>query len=167
MYREYLNHKRLKPTTADIEGPFYKSGSPERSQIAAVPTLTVSGRVVDTDGAPVELAVLDFWQADEKGVYDNVGFNLRGHQSTGSDGKYTLLTIHPGDYQIDVNEFRCSHIHVKVSAPGFKPLTTQLYFSDDPYNATDHWFSQDRVIGSVRDLQVSFDFVLAKECSDA
>ena len=28
-------------------------------------------------------------------------------------------------------------IHVKVYAPGYAPLTTQLYFKGDPYNAID------------------------------
>lgn len=161
IHKEYQACKsELLPTTADIEGPFYKSGAPERVQIAEKPTLTLSGKVMNTKGEAIPFALLDFWQANEKGEYDNTGFTLRGKQSAESDGIYTLLTVHPGDYQIDVNEFRCSHIHVKLSAPGYKSLTTQLYFSGDPYNATDHWFSIDRVIGSVKDSKIVFDFVL-------
>lgn len=170
VYPQYQQYKGcskstvvLAPTTADIEGPFYKSGAPERVQITTYPTATLTGRVLTINGDPIPFAGLDFWQANEKGEYDNVGFDLRGTQSTGHDGRYTLLTVHPGDYQIDVNEFRCAHIHVKVFAKGYKPLTTQLYFSDDQYNSSDHWFSKDRVIGSVNDRFYAFDLVLEKE----
>jgi protocatechuate 3,4-dioxygenase beta subunit len=135
----------------------------------------VSGVVKDTAGTPLE-GVLDIWQADEKGVYDNDGFKLRGkiivddtavrHPRLRSElqvpsGAYSFQTIMPGDYQIADNppDFRCAHIHVKVTAEGYKPLTTQLYFPDDQYNATDHWFDRRRVI---QHPIGTFDFVLEK-----
>ena len=39
-------------------------------------------------------------------------------------------TILPGKY-LNGNSFRPSHIHFKISAPGFSTLTTQLYFEGD------------------------------------
>lgn len=160
---------QLAPTPPDIEGPFYKAGAPFMDdQIVYAPTrpeetlLFVSGRVRDTDGQPLSQAVLDIWHADMDGRYDNDGYTMRGKvRACGSDGSYQFKTIVPGDYQIAENpaDFRCAHVHVRVSAPGCKTLTTQLYFPNDPYNATDHWFDARRVIDP---KDAVFDFVLEK-----
>lgn len=153
------------PTSADIEGPFYKAGAPFLPLGRLVPDdqfplhmLHVHGTVTDTLGKTIQNAVLDFWQANEKGEYDNVGFKFRGKVSPDSQSAYKLFTLRPGDYQIGPSEFRCAHIHVKIDAPGCKPLTTQLYFLDDKYNTTDQWFDASRVISP----DGSFDFVLAR-----
>lgn len=162
MYREYKAYKSLKPTPPDIEGPFYKPGAPFTELLTDQPSLTITGRVTDIEGRSIQDVMLDIWQANAKGLYDNDGYHLRGRQEA-PDGKYAVYTLHPGDYQIDESEYRCSHIHVKVTAPGYKPLTTQLYFADDKYNVTDHWFDPRRVIGSITCKEAVFDFVLEKE----
>lgn len=172
-YREYMapdNRPLLPPTPADIEGPFYKASAPERCQLRDYPSLYLGGRVLDRDGQPIRGALLDVWQADAEGVYDNEGFNLRGVQRTGADGRYLVETVRPGDYDIsdpgdpEPHKFRCAHIHFKLSAQGFKDLTTQLYFEDDPYNGTDRWFDRRRTVHELRDRTGSamFDFVLEK-----
>ena len=89
-------------TENNWEGPFYKPGAPVRSGLlepgmAGTP-LTVTGRVLDTNGRPLKGALLDIWQADHTGVYDNTGFRLRGRLYTGDDGRYTLRTIKPLHY---------------------------------------------------------------------
>lgn len=164
---------RLPPTPSDIEGPFYKIGAPLLFDgvLCSPASLRLTGRVMDTDGNLLAGAILDVWQADGKGVYDNDGYFLRGKIITPNDdptlymgvGTYALETIMPRDYQIADNppDFRCAHIHFKVTAAvvGFKPLTTQLYFLDDKYNATDHWFDQRRVI---QHPVGTFDFVLER-----
>jgi protocatechuate 3,4-dioxygenase beta subunit len=154
----------LKPTPPDILGPFYKEGAPFifGGEMVADPTLHLSGRVMDTDGNPVG-ATLDFWQANEKGEYDLDGYHFRGKVQAEPGGcVYELHTARPGDYKISdpgqPEEFRCAHIHVIVTAEGYKPLTTQLYFPDDKFNSTDHWFSESRVIRGG-----TFDFVLEKD----
>src|SRR5690606_34392367 len=89
-------------------------------------------------------AVLDFWQADDDGGYDNDGvadppageFVLRGKVESDAAGGFSLKTIIPGHY-LNGNQYRPAHIHVTVSAPGFASLTTQLYFEGDPYNEID------------------------------
>lgn len=167
MNNAYQQHKaELVPTGADILGPFYREGAPDLPHgvlgipdLYGDPSLVVWGSVLATDGILIAGAVLDVWQADKNGVYDNEGYKLRGKFRSDGDGTYRFETIPPGDYEIGPNEFRCAHIHVIVTAPGFVPLTTQLYFKDDPYNATDHWFNKDRVVGP----DGEFDFVLAKE----
>ena len=103
-------------TPAETEGPFYKAGSPETTTLiqdgmAGTP-ITITGQVLDPNGQPVANALLDFWQADANGNYDNTGYTLRGHQYTDANGSYTLTTIVPGLYT-----GRTEHIHVKVQAP--------------------------------------------------
>jgi protocatechuate 3,4-dioxygenase beta subunit len=94
--------------------------------------LVLSGRVLSTTCQPVERALLDFWQADDRGQYDNAGFRLRGHLFTDASGAYRLETIVPGLYP-----GRTRHIHLKVQAPNRPALTTQLYFPGEPGNARD------------------------------
>jgi protocatechuate 3,4-dioxygenase beta subunit len=84
--------------------------------------LELSGRVFGRDCKPLAGALLDFWQADGEGEYDNEGFRLRGHQYTGADGRFRLSTVVPGLYP-----GRTRHIHVRVQPKGGRVLTTQLY----------------------------------------
>lgn len=151
-----------KPTAPETEGPFFKPRSPERSVLVApgMPgtPLVLSGRVLTTRCRPIAGALLDFWQADAGGAYDNAGFRLRGHQFADAEGRYRLETVVPGLYP-----GRTRHIHVKVQAPRRPILTTQLYFPGEPQNAADFLFRADLLIalqpaasgGSGR-----FDFVL-------
>ena len=85
----------------------------------------VSGYVLTKSCQPVAQALLDFWHADSTGEYDNSGFHYRGHQFTGTDGKFTLETVLPGQYT-----GRTRHIHVKVQGETTRLLTTQVYFPD-------------------------------------
>jgi protocatechuate 3,4-dioxygenase beta subunit len=122
--------------------------------------LTVAGLVSSRGCTPVPGAVLDFWQANASGVYDNSGYTLRGHQLTDAGGRYTLETIVPGLYP-----GRTEHIHVKVRAPGRPELTTQLYFPGVQQNDRDGIFNAGLVM-NVKDAPdggklATFDFVLA------
>ncbi|MEV7275717.1 carbohydrate-binding protein [Streptomyces sp. NPDC093111] len=150
------------PTVQQIEGPYFKPNSPLRSSLLEAGTqgvrLTVSGYVFGRACLPVSGALLDFWQADTNGGYDNTGFRFRGHQFTGADGSFKLTTIVPGLYP-----GRTRHLHVKVQAPGRPILTTQLYFPGEPRNNTDSIFDA-RLLMNVRDAggakEAAFDFVL-------
>lgn len=151
----------LTPTPADIEGPFYKADAPFVSDLApGHDTLDVHGTVRDTAGNPLPGAIVDVWQADTTGTYDLAGYALRGKTRADADGQYRFKTLHPGFYKISdpgqPDEFRCAHVHVKVWVGGTCVLTTQLYFSGDPYNATDAWFDARRVLPA----DGRFDFVV-------
>jgi protocatechuate 3,4-dioxygenase beta subunit len=120
--------------------------------------LELVGLVVTRSCKPVPGALLDFWQADADGAYDNSGFRLRGHQFAGREGGYGLRTIMPARYT-----GRTSHIHVKVQAPNRPVLTTQLYFPDEPGNARDALFRRELLMRLARNgdaAQGRFDFVL-------
>ncbi|MEV4556819.1 carbohydrate-binding protein [Kitasatospora sp. NPDC049285] len=150
------------PTEEQIEGPYFKPGSPLRTNLVTPGTagtpLTVSGYVFGRNCLPVSGALLDFWQADTNGNYDNSGYTFRGHQFSTTNGAFTLTTVVPGLYP-----GRTRHIHVKVQAPGQPILTTQLYFPNEPRNSTDTIFDPDLVM-TVRQVgngrEAGFDFVL-------
>ncbi len=147
------------PTPPQTEGPYFKPNSPRRSTLPGSGTLlTVSGYVFGLACQPLANVLLDFWQADRNGAYDNVGFNFRGHQFTDANGAYKLTTIVPGLYP-----GRTRHIHMKVQAPNRPVLTTQTYFPGEPRNNTDSIFDPRllmnvRTVGSGR--EATFDFVL-------
>lgn len=126
-------------TPRQTAGPFYSPDSPKRTSllepgIKGTPIL-VTGTVLTTDCKPVANALLDFWQADDDGEYDNAGFKLRGHQFTDEHGRYRLETIVPGMYP-----GRTRHIHVRVQPAHQRVLTTQLYFPGEPANDRDGIF---------------------------
>jgi protocatechuate 3,4-dioxygenase beta subunit len=150
-------------TPSQTEGPYFKPNSPERTSVVdpgmSGTPLVITGRVLGTDGQPVAGALLDFWQANNTGAYDNSGYVLRGHQFTDASGQYRLETIVPGLYP-----GRTRHIHVKVQPPNGPILTTQLYFPGEPRNASDGIFNsalvlpiQDSGAGSET---ATFDFVI-------
>jgi protocatechuate 3,4-dioxygenase beta subunit len=152
-------------TATNIEGPFFQESSPERTNIrGALPghRLTLTGVVQGPDCKPIAGALVDFWQADEDGAYDNEGNTFRGHQLTDGAGQYTLETIIPGRY-LNGAQFRPAHIHVKVSAGG-QTLTTQLYFPADPFNDVDAFIDFSLLVAineeSADKTAASFDFVL-------
>jgi protocatechuate 3,4-dioxygenase beta subunit len=123
-------------TPAQTEGPYFTPDSPERASLlgsgVSGTQLLLTGAVLATDCRPVAQALVDFWQADDSGEYDNSGYRLRGHQFTDAQGRYSLTSVMPGIYP-----GRTRHIHVKVQAPGESILTTQLYFPGESGNASD------------------------------
>lgn len=152
-------------TPAVTEGPFFKSGSPERTSLLESgmtgTKLILTGYVLTADCKPVSGALLDFWQADAQGNYDNSGYTLRGHQYTDSTGRYQLETIIPGLYP-----GRTEHIHVKVQAPGGPVLTTQLFFPGVATNQSDGIFSPQLLVNmsdSNNGKLATFNFIVATQ----
>jgi protocatechuate 3,4-dioxygenase beta subunit len=151
------------PTPALTEGPYFTPNSPRRKTIlpagAGGTRLTLSGRVLTTAGRPVANALIDFWQASARGVYDNDGYRFRGHQFTDARGRYALLTVIPGLYP-----GRTKHIHVKAQAPRKPVLTTQLFFPGVAGNASDGIFDPECLVKRWRVANgrrlATFDFVL-------
>jgi protocatechuate 3,4-dioxygenase beta subunit len=150
------------PTPRQTEGPYFKPASPRRASLIdpGMPgaRIVVAGRVLSTDCTPIARALLDAWQADARGEYDNAGFTLRGHQFTDGGGRYALETVVPGLYP-----GRTRHIHVKVQAPGQAVLTTQLYFPGEQQNRRDGLYDPALLV-EMRDAAdgktAAFDFVL-------
>lgn len=151
------------PTPAQTAGPFYTPEAPLRPSLIEADTtgtlMQLSGRVLGPDCRPLPGAVLDFWQADDTGAYDNEGFRLRGHQFADNAGAYRLETVVPGLYP-----GRTRHIHVNAQGPGTDLLTTQVYFPGEAGNLSDGIFRPDLVAQGLPERdgvrQLAFDFVL-------
>jgi len=149
-------------TEADIIGPFYRVGAPFQTKLAGPDEpgerLTISGTVFGADcRTPLPNAFIEVWQANSGGVYDTstpgnftetTSFHLRGVMYTDEKGQYRIDTIMPGRYPIPpglagleqyAGMTRPAHIHFRVMESVHVPLTTQLYFKDDPFLATDPW----------------------------
>jgi protocatechuate 3,4-dioxygenase beta subunit len=132
------------PTHSYEEGPFYAPDTPLKTDFRLPGRggrdLLLRGRVVDTRCVPIANAVLDFWQVNDRGLYDNRTYNYRGHQFTQADGSFELKTVVPVPYYF-AGLWRAAHIHVKVQGPRTRLLTTQLFFNNDPAgNARDFHF---------------------------
>lgn len=139
-------------TPQQMRGPFY----PERMPLDQDNDLTrlmdrgpsqgqitdLTGRVLDLDGTPINAALVEIWQCDANGRYlhrgdegskpRDPGFQGYGKTRSGSDGGYRFRTIKPVPYP-----GRAPHIHVAVTAPGRKPLVTQLYVDGARENGRD------------------------------
>lgn len=156
-------NKNKSPLPENIEGPYYKAGSPERGVLRDENTvgtpLALTGYVYDTNCNPISRAWIDFWQTDGAGNYDNEGYLLRGHQYTDTNGRYYLTTVIPGEYP-----GRTPHIHVKIKPTENSPIiTTQLYIPNVEKNKTDTLFNEATLIDvadSDNGVKATYDFVL-------
>ena len=153
-------------TASDVEGPMHVADPPwregrppkiyeEYDGMGDDDPLFVSGRVTATDGTPLPDAVLDVWQTGPSGGYDvwdprQPEFNFRGRMRVQHDGAYEFQTMLPKPYTVptqgpvgryleamEQHPWRPAHIHFKVTAPGYRPLVTQLFFPGDPYLEND------------------------------
>ncbi len=150
------------PTPPQTEGPFFTPASPQRTSLleTGLPgrRIVVAGTVLSSRCRPLAGVLLDFWQADDAGAYDNAGFRLRGHQFSDAAGRYRLETIVPGLYP-----GRTRHIHVKLGLAGRAVLTTQLYFPGEAANRRDFLFDRRLLLsaaGGEAGAPARFDFVL-------
>lgn len=136
----------LSPTPAQTEGPFYPRTLPadrdaDLVQVAGRPgraqgtVLYFDGRVLTRDGRPAAGARVELWQADRFGHYHHAGdegtprddnFQGYGVVVADADGRFAFRTIRPVAYG-----GRPPHLHLKVSAAGLPPLTTQIYITGD------------------------------------
>lgn len=145
--------EQRRPTPHVEMGPFYKKRAPATTMLR-VPgepglPLTVSGRVISVHGEPVAGATIEVWQADHGGLYDLEGYRYRSAIAPPPSGVYSFDSIMPGHYPARV----ARHVHYFVTAPGCKPLLTQLYFSTDEVfeGDVDRHYAKDPLITS-RDL---------------
>jgi protocatechuate 3,4-dioxygenase beta subunit len=148
-------------TERQTEGPFFRGGSPLRVGLAGQHSgqrIELSGVVMTRTCQPVIGAIVDLWHADAAGRYDNSGYELRGHQITNDRGSWRFDTIAPAQYP-----GRTRHYHVKVTPPGGRTLTTQLYFPGDPGNARDGLYRpslQMRMAEVPMGMSARFDFIV-------
>jgi protocatechuate 3,4-dioxygenase, beta subunit len=120
--------------------------------------ITLSGRVLDTEGKPLAGTLVEIWQANAAGRYRHrwdrwaapldPNFSGAGRCVTDADGRYAFTTIKPGPYPWGnhYNAWRPAHIHFSLLGRAFaQRLVTQMYFPGDPF------FPFDPIFNSVRD----------------
>ncbi|MCP5379289.1 MAG: catechol 1,2-dioxygenase [Novosphingobium sp.] len=150
-------------------------------------TLTMAGRIIGPDGEPVKDAVLHVWHANSKGFYshfDPTGaqseFNNRRRIKIGPDGRYAFRSKMPRGYScppggateklmhaLGRHGDRPAHVHFFVEAPGYRTLTTQINFGDDPHAHDDFAFGTREGLLPVPDRSggnphIEFDFQLQR-----
>ena len=143
-------NEQRKPTPRNELGPFYKRLAPNNVHLR-IPgdpgmPLAVAGQVYSTRGDKLPGAVVEVWQTDHIGHYDLEGYRYRAKFAADAAASYNFDSIVPGHYPDRV----CQHIHYLVTAPGHKPLVTQLYFATDPVfeGDPDKNFTRDPLIHS-------------------
>ncbi len=185
-------------TPRTIEGPLYVAGAPlveGDANLSDDPdetdTLYMTGRVTGPEGEPVPGVTLHVWHANSKGFYshfDPTGaqtpFNNRRRIRLGADGRYTFHSKMPNGYSVPPGGAterlmqalgrhgnRPAHVHFFVEAPGYRTLTTQINFGDDPFAADDFAFGTREGLLPVPNRQgesahIAFDFVLQRAAGD-
>jgi protocatechuate 3,4-dioxygenase beta subunit len=107
-----------KPTRPDSLGPFYKPNAPVRSSVGK--GYLLSGVVKSAeDCSLIPEARIEFWLTGPDGNYND---DYRATVFSDTSGKYNFESNLPKDYA-----FRPPHIHVRISAAGYKTLVTQHY----------------------------------------
>ncbi len=147
-------------TESTVLGPFFVADAPkipfggDIARGAAGTPCLVEGVVRGTDGVPVPGARIDAWEADEEGLYDVQragGLTAgRGWLRTDAQGAYRFWSVVPAPYPIPddgpVGELlaasgrspmRPAHLHLKVTAPGYRTLVTHIFVAGDEHLGRD------------------------------
>ncbi|NJO42032.1 MAG: hydroxyquinol 1,2-dioxygenase [Cyanobacteria bacterium CRU_2_1] len=152
-------------TESNLEGPTYVPNAPERGTGDRIgidadgDPLFLSGRVLDLNSNPVANVLIEVWQPNSKGLYDiqdetQPQGNFRSCFRTDGEGKYAFETVVPMGYNVPASgpcgevlrllgrhTWRAAHIHFKLNADGYVPLTTQLYIDGDSHLDSDTTFA--------------------------
>jgi len=130
-------------TPSQTVGPFFDYALPYDGGERLVPpgdpdAIRIAGRVFDGEGAPVDDALIEVWQANRHGRYRHPedrreelpledGFTGFGRCPTDAEGRFEFVTVKPGAV-----DGQAPHIGVCVLARGLlRHLYTRLYFPDE------------------------------------
>ncbi|GAA2761446.1 hydroxyquinol 1,2-dioxygenase [Streptomyces paradoxus] len=187
MLVETLNSDRAAGATeSTVLGPFHMTDSPVRALgddidlVGGGERCVVSGRVRSADGTPLPGAVVDVWQADDKGYYDvqqpgvQPAGNGRGLFTADAEGRFWFRTCVPAAYPIPTDgpvgvllratgrhPYRPAHIHFIAEAEGHTPVTTHIFVAGGDYLDSDAVFAVKQSL--VQDFTETDDPSLARE----
>jgi catechol 1,2-dioxygenase len=158
-------------TETSVEGPFYAPNAPIMKSPCVLPhrpkepgdVLLVSGTIRSVDGEPLGGAMLDMWQSDAQGAYSHFNipeaqapWNLRARVLVDQNGRFEVQTWMPSPYQVPKDgptgallrgigrhAWRPAHLHLRITHDACETLTTQIFFTGDP------WIDSD-VVGAVK-----------------
>ena len=120
---------RLVPTAEMTLGPFFpREFAQEANDLAGdfSAAIEITGRVTELDGKPLDNVILEIWQADAAGRFDNPGFSGWGRAATDAQGVYRFRTLRPGAAQ-----GRAPHVNFLILYSGLmRQLQTVMFFSN-------------------------------------
>jgi protocatechuate 3,4-dioxygenase alpha subunit len=143
-------HIGLTPNFAEIRGVYAEDpGSTMLTPDTKGERITITGRIFDGSGAPVNDALVELWQADGTGSYvapmgpnSNAApaFTGWGRQPTNGEGVFSFATIKPGPVPGPDGKPMAPHVNLWIVARGINiGLQTRLYFEDEAEaNGTDY-----------------------------
>jgi protocatechuate 3,4-dioxygenase, alpha subunit len=137
-------------TPSQTVGPFFTLalGQPGQNVVAGPAVhgqrIRVEGRVLDGDGAPIEDALVELWQANAVGRYRHplddradvpLDDGFTGFGSAASDvatGRWWFETVKPGPVPDPHGGLQAPHLNLVVQARGMlMPSFTRMYFPED------------------------------------
>ena len=120
---------RLVPTGEMTLGPFFpREFAAGANDLAAGvqqgEVIEITGRVTQLDGKALDNLVIEIWQPDSQGRFDNPAFFGWGRAATDANGVYRFRTIKPGGY-----EKRAPHVNFLLLYSGLmRQLQTVMFF---------------------------------------
>lgn len=150
--------EKLAPTPEATIGPFYPGVFVEQfphDLTRVVPLvmhrpqgqpISIKFRFLDSTGKPVPSVIVEVWQANSSGRYRHPQdqsdapldpqFDGFARLRTDDHGACILTTIKPGAHRVG-NLTRAPHLRLTIFASGIDRLLTQIFFEDEPLNASD------------------------------
>jgi protocatechuate 3,4-dioxygenase, alpha subunit len=136
---------KLTPTGSQTVGPYFRIGleylCAKDGSARSAESVTITGRVLDADGAPVPDAMLEIYYSDPEGHDETPGAQAPQRPSTfvrvatNVDGQFRFAVARP---EPGTEQRQAPHLAVLVFARGLlRHLITRMYFPDEPANTTD------------------------------
>jgi protocatechuate 3,4-dioxygenase, alpha subunit len=141
------------PSGSQTVGPFFSIGLLYLCGNCVVPSagkasIEVFGRLLDERLAGITDAVIEIWQADERGNYLAEDWNEPGADprdipgfvrvATDDEGQFSFTTVKPGPVPYDDDRMQAPHLVVLIFMRGLlRNLVTRMYFPDEPLSAAD------------------------------
>src|SRR3954453_11794447 len=134
---------KLTPAGSQTVGPYFRIGLQrlieDAPAIEAAGIMTIQGRVLDRDRAPVPDAMLEFWSADRAGPADHNGF-AQGFRraATDIDGNFSMSMQRPTSLELEDGRKQAPHLLVLFFARGLlRHLITRVYLDEESANSSD------------------------------
>jgi protocatechuate 3,4-dioxygenase alpha subunit len=128
----------MESTPSQTVGPFFAIGLPwpEGPNAAAEDepgSFVISGVLTDGEGALIPDAVIETWQCDGSGAFEErPGFRGFARVPTGDDGRWAIRTVKPGRLPGPDGELAAPFIDVSVFCRGLlHRCVTRIYFGDE------------------------------------
>jgi hypothetical protein len=118
--------------------------------------IELSGSIKHNDcKTPYPNARIELWHCSPKGEYDNTSddFLYRGTAYSDEKGRYNFKTLLPVSYGVGAGATRPAHFHLMITAVGYQPFITQLYFAGDEYIKLDPYASAPNAKRRILNLQ--------------